>query len=87
MYEMNGIPPGDYTLRIVARDPRRPSDKKAVLRNRLRMRDNGACIVHVMNNGLTVEGNTMTIDFLSSGKPGPTGYLCSLDRQAYVECK
>ena len=84
---MDEIPPGDYTLRIVATDPGRPSDENAILRNRIRIRDNGVCIIHTIRNGVTVEENTMTIDFLSTGVPGPTGYLCSLDRARFVECK
>ena len=84
---MSGIPPGDYTLRIIATDPRRPSDKKAILRNKLRIRDNGACMIHTISNGLRVTENRMTIDFLSTGQPGPTGYLCSLDRTRFIECK
>ncbi len=73
------IPPGDYTLRIVAR---RPSKEKAILRNKLRIRDNGACIIHSISNGLRVTENRV---FLSTGKPGPIGYL--LDRKQFVECK
>ena len=86
IYEIDGIPPGDYTLRVVARDPRRPSNEKAILRNRLKMRDSGACVVYLVNDGLSVDGNTVTVDFRSTGSPGPTGYLCSLDRTRYVEC-
>lgn len=88
---MDGIPPGDYSLRAVARDPRRPSAEKAILRNRIRIYNNndsaGACVVHAVNNGFRVEGNTMTIDFTSTGNPGPTAFLCSLDRsRRFVEC-
>lgn len=87
---MDGIPPGDYTLRAVARDPRRPSAEKAILRNRIRIynkNDDRACMVHAVNNGLRVEGNTMTLDFTSTGNPGPTGFLCSLDRsKRFVKC-
>ncbi len=84
VYEMSEIPPGDYTLRIIAR---RPSKEKAILRNKLRIRDNGACVIHSISNGLRVTENRMTIGFLSTGEPGPTGYLCSLDRKKFVECK
>lgn len=86
IYEIDGISPGDYTLRVVARDPRRPSSEKAVLRSRIRMRSNGACVVHLVNDGLRVEGNTVIVDFDSTGNVEPTGYLCSLDRARFVEC-
>lgn len=88
---MGGILPGDYTLRAVARDPRRPSAEKAVLRNRIRIyniSDDFTCMVHAVNDGLTVEENTMTVVFTSTGNPGPTGYRCSLDRsKRFVGCK
>ena len=90
VYEMDDIPPGDYTLRAVARDPRRPSVEKTILRNKIRIygTTEGTCVVHAVNTGLTVEQNTMTIHFTSTGNPTPTGYRCFLDRsKRYVECK
>ena len=86
-YKIDGISPGDYTLRIVARDPRRPSSEKAVLRSRIKMRSSDVCVVHLVNDGITVEGNTVIVDFLTTGNVEPTGYLCSLDRARFVECK
>lgn len=87
---MDNIPPGDYTLRAVARDPRRPSAEKTVLRNKIRIYNSpvGSCVVHAVNNGLVVDRNTMTIHFTSTGNPRPIGYLCNLDRsKRFVECK
>lgn len=88
---MEGLPPGNYTLRAVARDPRRPSAEKTVIRNIFRIYPKGnsqACVVHAVNNGLTVEGNRMTVHFTSTGNPGPTDYRCYLDRSSkFVECK
>lgn len=90
MYEFEGIPPGDFTLRVVAKDPdiddRDNPHRRALARNRLWVHgDDVFCVVHVMNDGVTVDGNSMTIDFYSTGNP--TGFLCSFDRAPFVECK
>ena len=51
------------------------------------MRSSDVCVVHLVNDGITVEGNTVIVDFLTTGNVEPTGYLCSLDRARFVECK
>ena len=90
MYDFEGIPPGDFTLRVVAVDPfisdRNNPYARAITRNRLWLHgDDEYCVVHVKNGGVTVDGNSMTIDFQSTGDP--TGFLCSVNRIQFVECK
>ena len=82
--------PGDFTLRVVAVDPlisdRLNPDRRAIARNRLWVHgDDVFCVTHLKNDGVTVNQNTMTIDFYSTGDP--TGFLCSFDRGEFFECK
>ena len=50
------------------------------------MRRSDVCVVHLVNDGLMVEGNTVIIDFRTTGDTEPTGFLCSFDRGRFVEC-
>ena len=88
--EFTGLVPGDFTLRVVAVDPfisdRLNRDRRAIARNRLWVHgDDVFCVTHLKNDGVTVNQNTMTIDFYSTGNP--TGFLCSFDRGEFFECK
>ena len=88
--EFTGLVPGDFTLRVVAVDPlisdRLNPDRRAIARNRLWVHgDDVFCVTHLKNDGVTVNQNTMTIDFYSTGDP--TGFLCSFDRGEFFECK
>ena len=82
--------PGGFTLRVVAVDPfisdRSNPDRCAIARNRLWVKGNDEfCTILVRNDGVTVNQNTMTIDFYNTGNP--TGYACSFDRGEFFECK
>lgn len=86
VFDRTGIPHGDYTLRVIARDPARPNESPAIVRNRLWVHgDDIFCVTHVMNRGLTVNGNNVTIEFQATGIV--THYVCSLDRTEYFPCK
>ena len=89
-YEYTGLRPGDFTLRVVAKDPfvseRSNPNFRAIARNRLWVHgDNVFCVTHLKNDGITVDQNTLTVDFYSTGNP--TGFLCSFDRGEFFECK
>ena len=43
------------------------------------------CTVHLINDGVTVNGNTATVEFASSGPT--TSFQCSLDRQGFTACE
>ena len=43
------------------------------------------CTVHLINDGVTVNGNTATVEFASSGPT--TSFQCSLDRQSFTACE
>ena len=86
MFDRSGVPRGDYTLRVVARDPSRPNEMRAIARNRLWLHGDAIfCIVGLINRGLVVKGNNVTIEFKSTGIV--QSHLCNLDRSQYFECK
>ena len=86
MFDRSGIPHGDYTLRVIARDPLRPNEAPAIARNRLWVHgDDVFCITHLINRGSFVEGNNVTIEFRATGIV--ESYVCSLDRTDYFECE
>ena len=81
-----GVPFGDYILRIVARDISNPQER-TVLRKKISVPvDDNFCIVGLWNRGLTVSGDSATIDFYSIGVA--TRFECVLDRSDIIEdCK
>lgn len=71
---------------MIARDPSRPNEAAAIVRNRLWVHgDDIFCVTHLMNRGNMVDGNTVTVEFQATGIV--TSYLCSLDRTEYFKCK
>ena len=43
------------------------------------------CTVHLINDGVTVNGNTATVEFASVGPA--TTFQCSLDSQSFSACE
>ena len=43
------------------------------------------CTVHLINDGVTVNGNTATVEFASSGPA--TTFQCSLDNWGFSACE
>ena len=43
------------------------------------------CTVHLINNGVTVSGNSATVEFDSTGPSN--AFLCSLDFAALIPCE
>ena len=86
-YSRSGIPPGNYTLRVVARDPVR-GDRK-VIRIRLGVHSDDAsdpyCTTYLINRGWRVEGRNLTVEFTATGIA--SGFECALDRMEHIECK
>ncbi len=84
VFEISGIGHGDYTLRVIARDPARPQDGRTVIRNRLWVHgDDVYCIAGLQNRGLTINGNNATVEFYSTG--APSSFACVLDRSEIIE--
>ena len=88
--EFTNLLPSDFTLRVVALDPfisdRNNPDRRALARNRLWVHgDDVFCVALLKNGGVSVNQNTMTIEFYSTGNP--TGFLCSFNRGEFFDCK
>ena len=47
--------------------------------------EEGFCLVHFINDGVTVEGNTTTIEFQGTGDFET--FLCDLDKQGLEPCE
>ena len=45
----------------------------------------GICAIHLIGDGVTVNGNTATVQFASFGPSN--SFLCSLDRQKFIDCE
>jgi len=85
-FRRTGLPAGDHVLRVVAVDPVR--NERAVIRNRIRVREASTfCVVVGTNAGLTVgRNNNVTVEFTGIGLT--TGFQCLMDRQEpYFHCK
>ena len=86
-YHRTGIPPGDYSLKVIARDPVR-RDRKAIT-NRLWVNSDDIndpyCFTHLINHGWRVEGRNFTVEFTATGIA--TGFVCTLDRTEHNDCK
>lgn len=86
VFNRSGIPHGDYTLRVIARDPARPNEAAAITRNRLWLHgDDIFCVSRLINRGTVVNGNTVTVEFATTGIV--QSHVCSLDRTEYFQCK
>ena len=74
--------PGVYTLRVVATDQ---PDKKIIKRRFEVTTDAERCTLHLINDGVTVTGDSATVEF--SGGNQMRGYRCQLDRMEFYKCK
>jgi len=86
-YHHTGVPPGDYNLKVMARDPVR-GDRK-VIYNHLWVNSDDIndpyCFTHLINRGWRVEGRNFTVEFTATGIA--TGFVCTLDRTEHTVCK
>ena len=52
--------------------------------------DNPQCSVHLINNGVTIENNSVTIEFDGTGPSEEivvSEFVCRLDDEEFVTCK
>ena len=90
-YRRTGIPPGDYTLRVIAYDPVR-GDRK-VLRSRLWVQsddpNDGYCIIYPINRGWRVVNDTFMVEFAATGLASGANaeFECSLNGNKPVSCE
>ena len=61
--------PGNYTLRVVARDPETERQEELVGRFHVssRMHSHSFCSVHLINCGARLERGTLTVEFAGTG--------------------
>ena len=45
----------------------------------------GFCLVHFINNGVTVDGNNATVEFIGTGEFDT--FNCNLDRKGFEPCE
>ena len=75
--------PGVYTLRVVATN--RHPDKEFIKRRFEVTTDAERCTLHLINDGVTVTGDSATVEF--TGRGPVKDYHCQLDMMEFYECK
>ena len=76
------LQPGRYALRVVATN--QVPDKELIRRGFSISDDPNLCTLHLINNGVTVVDNNVTVEFAGTGPA--RGHKCQLDREDYYEC-
>ena len=80
--EFSNLDPDIYTLRVEAKNQVR--DRELIRRSFEITDDPKRCTVHLINSGVSVESNVVTVQFASSE---PVKKLsCNLDREDYYDC-
>ena len=78
-----GLTPGVYRLKIVASAS---GYNRLVMRRRVVIpRDPNYCTANLIDDGVVVKGNTLTVHFRGVGPV--TGFQCSVDRQTKFSCE
>ena len=81
--EFPGLVLAIYTLRVVATNSR--SDK-TFIKSRFEVTDDAEhCTLHLINDGVSVNGHNATVDF--TGRGPVDAYLCHLDKMDPYQCK
>ena len=88
--QLQGIPPGYHTLRVSAlRGPttNNNDNNKVVISRQIHFsEDLGSCSVYLINDGLSVSGNVMSVQF--KGIPAANlPYRCRLDDKPNFNCE
>ena len=79
----SSLSPDLYTLRVIATN-RRP-DKEFIKRRFEITDDLERCSLHLINDGVSISDDTVTVQFASQGRVDR--YNCHLDKTDYYECK
>ena len=78
----SGLSPAVYTLRLVARDEH---NNKAIKKTCFDVTDDPErCILHLINEGVSVSGDSARVEF--TGRGPANSYLCHLDRTEPYQC-
>ena len=77
------LDPGRYFIRVQASNAK--EDRAIMRRNFEITQDPEYCTVHLINDGITVSENTVTVEFTGVGPA--ESFDCQLDRGTHFECK
>ena len=80
--EFSNLDPGAYTFRVEAKN--RVPDRELLRRSFEVTDDHKRCTVHLINTGVSVEGDVVTVEFASNGPVQK--FSCNLDRGDYYDC-
>ena len=84
VFTASGVSPGRHVIRVIARSLSGKARK--ILRSIVYVpEDSESCRPHLINRGLNVKGNNVTLEFASTGSP--YGFECILDRVYREACK
>ena len=81
----SGLRPAIYILRVVAGDEYSDISSVVITRVLEITNDRERCTMHLINGGVTVTGDSATVEF--TGRGPVKGYMCQLDKQETFECK
>ena len=79
---IDNLAPGNYLIRVTATAGR----ERDTVSSSVTIADPVTCTTNFVGNGVTVDDDTVTIEFGSSGI-GPRSFTCSLDRGRPQGCK
>ena len=79
---IDNLAPGNYMIRATATTGR----ERDVVSSSVAITGPGTCTTNFVGNGATVDDDTVTIEFASSGT-GSRSFTCSLDRGRAQPCK
>ena len=80
--EFSNLDPGAYTFRVKAQN--QVHDRELLRRSFEITVDPKWCTVHLINTGVSVKGDVVTVEFASNGPVQK--FSCKLDREDYYDC-
>ena len=80
--EFSNLDPGTYTFRVKAQN--QGPDRELLRRSFEITDDPKRCTVHLINTGVSVEGDVVTVEFAGNG--AVQKFSCNLDREDYYDC-
>ena len=85
VFTASDVSPGRHVIRVIARSTSGRAARKILKSIVYVPEDSNSCRPHLINRGLNVKGNNVTLEFASTGSPG--GFECILDRVYGGACK
>ena len=85
VFTASGVSPGRHVIRVIARSISGRTARKILKSIVYVPEDSESCRPHLINRGINVKGNNVTLEFVSTGSPD--GFECILDRVYREACK